>query len=518
MQKNQQFGVRFAFGEFVLDVGEAALTRSGQPVSLAPKEFELLCALVNHAGRLVYKEDLIQLVWPDTFVSDSSLLRNISVLRGRLGHNAIRTVPKRGYVFMLPVVKLGCAGDIEQPLAPVLSQIGSGSAASAHSASDLGDVSIRPHKVDAPDPLRSWERPNGHPSTLLRRKFGTIFAIAAMALICICGTFLHWRYARASHALVHNLHASDSINPTRAASAVRLFVLNQNGDSISILNTLTDRLTASVLVKGEPCGAATLPDGKAVYVSLCNASNVVVLDPKTSRITAVIPVGNSPVGIAANPRPPFVYVANNYSNSVSVIDATNERVIRTLAVGSVPTEIAVAPDGTRAIVTNQSGGTVTMLDAVANAVLATIPVGATPVGVAFSRDSQFAWVTLAGQDEVAVLDVAAMKVIHRISAGHGPVRVAITRDGRYAIVSDFFSNTLTVIETDTLRPLREIAVGLNPVGLALDAPGDFAYVANYGSNTVSVIDMKTMTVINSFEVGRKPAELAALPCYTMPCR
>lgn len=95
---------QFAFDDFVLNTAEATLMRRGERVPLAPKEFDLLEALVRRAGHLAQKEVLIEEVWRDTFVSDSSLLRTISVLRRHLGHHSIRTVPKRGYVFVPPVV------------------------------------------------------------------------------------------------------------------------------------------------------------------------------------------------------------------------------------------------------------------------------------------------------------------------------------------------------------------------------------------------------------------------------
>jgi DNA-binding winged helix-turn-helix (wHTH) protein len=107
MEPGQRVGASFAFGDFVLDPSEAALTRHGDRVPVAPKEFELLTLLVSRAGHLVPKDVLVHHVWPDTFVSDGSLLRNISVLRRHLGYDAIRTVSKRGYVFALPVAKLG---------------------------------------------------------------------------------------------------------------------------------------------------------------------------------------------------------------------------------------------------------------------------------------------------------------------------------------------------------------------------------------------------------------------------
>ena len=83
-QEHQQ-PLKYTFGNFVLLVREASLTCQGEPVPLAPKEFDLLYLLLTHAGHLVNKELLVEAVWPDTFVSGSSLFRNISVLRKYLG-------------------------------------------------------------------------------------------------------------------------------------------------------------------------------------------------------------------------------------------------------------------------------------------------------------------------------------------------------------------------------------------------------------------------------------------------
>ena len=99
---------QFEFGEFRLDVGERRLSRPGVAVPLSPKAFDTLVVLVERAGRLVDKSELMQAVWPDAFVEEIGLARNISVLRKALnqdpdGVQYIETVPKRGYRFTAPV-------------------------------------------------------------------------------------------------------------------------------------------------------------------------------------------------------------------------------------------------------------------------------------------------------------------------------------------------------------------------------------------------------------------------------
>ncbi len=93
------------FDSFRLDAAERLLLRDGEPVPLEPKVFETLLVLIRHGGRLVSKDQLMQEVWPDTFVEESNLVRHISILRKALsrsdgGRQYIETVPKRGYRFV----------------------------------------------------------------------------------------------------------------------------------------------------------------------------------------------------------------------------------------------------------------------------------------------------------------------------------------------------------------------------------------------------------------------------------
>ena len=94
----------YEFGPYQLDPSEKVLRRDGVPVSLTPKSFETLLALVEKSGRVVEKAELMARVWPDAFVEEQNLAFNISVLRKILGQDAdgtayIETVPKRGYRF-----------------------------------------------------------------------------------------------------------------------------------------------------------------------------------------------------------------------------------------------------------------------------------------------------------------------------------------------------------------------------------------------------------------------------------
>ena len=101
-------GHLYQFGEFSLDPEERLLFRQSETVSLTPKALDTLLLLVENHGHVVDKDTLLKQIWPETFVEEGSLTRNISTLRKVLGDAAdgqhfIETIPKRGYRFVAEV-------------------------------------------------------------------------------------------------------------------------------------------------------------------------------------------------------------------------------------------------------------------------------------------------------------------------------------------------------------------------------------------------------------------------------
>jgi DNA-binding winged helix-turn-helix (wHTH) protein len=100
----------YAFGPYQLEAEECVLLRDGQPVTLPPKDLETLLALVERAGHIVEKEELLEKVWPGVFIEEGNLSRHIFNLRQALGDSPdgrkyIETVPRRGYRFVASVRK-----------------------------------------------------------------------------------------------------------------------------------------------------------------------------------------------------------------------------------------------------------------------------------------------------------------------------------------------------------------------------------------------------------------------------
>ena len=96
----------FQFASFRLDLARGSVFEGDREIELRPKSFEVLRYLVENAGRLVSKDELMERIWPNVVVNEDSLARCISDVRQVLRDEAqriIKTVPRRGYLFVAPV-------------------------------------------------------------------------------------------------------------------------------------------------------------------------------------------------------------------------------------------------------------------------------------------------------------------------------------------------------------------------------------------------------------------------------
>lgn len=140
----------YEFGDVSVDLRRMAVVRKGEPISLEPKTFDVLRFLIEHRDRLVTKDELLDAVWKDTFVTPNVLTRAIAQLRKALGDDAfearyVETVSKRGYRFIADV-KPSLQNDVAASPTP-----------SAQSTRVEDQDDVPPHlAAGRPVSLRSW--------------------------------------------------------------------------------------------------------------------------------------------------------------------------------------------------------------------------------------------------------------------------------------------------------------------------------------------------------------------------
>ncbi len=103
---------RYVFGRWTLDGARGTLVNESGEIPLRPKSFDVLSHLLEHAGQLVTRDDVMAAVWPNVIVTEESLTQCVSEIRQALGagQSIIRTIPKRGYLVDVPVIR-----DVERP-------------------------------------------------------------------------------------------------------------------------------------------------------------------------------------------------------------------------------------------------------------------------------------------------------------------------------------------------------------------------------------------------------------------
>lgn len=149
----------YAFGPFILNTEERELTRAGRPVALAPKAFETLRALVERAGRVVEKGELMRAVWPDAFVEEANLALNVFKLRKALGAGSgrrryIETVPGRGYRFAAKVTRrdAGAEETAAKAKAPAAAAAPVAAVANAPTRGEIDSLAVLPLRHTGDDP------------------------------------------------------------------------------------------------------------------------------------------------------------------------------------------------------------------------------------------------------------------------------------------------------------------------------------------------------------------------------
>ena len=185
---------RYEFGRFTLEPDEQRLLHDGVPVSITPKAFDILVALVRRAPRLVSKDQLLKEVWPDAFVEEANLPVHISALRRALnegveGERYIETVPRRGYRFVAPVrADAEAEATLPEPLATATEPGADTSQVPAFADSLAGTAAASTEAlipVVEPSDLVRAPGSGVNPAPAARRRYRTLIVVAAAAVIIV---------------------------------------------------------------------------------------------------------------------------------------------------------------------------------------------------------------------------------------------------------------------------------------------------------------------------------------------
>ncbi len=207
----------------------------------------------------------------------------------------------------------------------------------------------------------------------------------------------------------------------------RAYVTNYGSNTISVIDTFTDTVIATVPVSN-PWAATVLPDASRVYVgNVFDSNTVTVIDTANNQVRTVIPVGVSPGMVMTNPDGSRVWVGNYYSNSISVIDTATDSVICTVANIPSPLDFRFSSDGARVYVNASGDNTIRVLNpgTCGGSIVPPIIVGPGLRGIELSPDNSKLYVVVAGSDAVSVIDTVSLQVVGTFPVGSSPLDIEI---------------------------------------------------------------------------------------------
>jgi len=268
--------------------------------------------------------------------------------------------------------------------------------------------------------------------------------------------------------------------------------------------------------------------GGQAYVTNVSDGTVSVIDTDTNQVVATIPVGASPTSLAASPDGATVYVVNRTANTVSVIDTTTKQVTDTVSItlppnesGSAPQlqDVAVGADGT--VYVSGSWGTISVIDPTTHEVSGPYTVAPIASGIVVSPDGSALYVaTGLWNSDMMVVDTETMQVVDTVDVGGGwgyayPKDAEFTPDGRrlYVIAgvqgeaAQTNPNPVLIIDTDPTSPTYNQVIHeiwdpdlWTPQSVAVSPDGTRAYVSDLQAHIVNVIDTTTGQVIGTITV------------------
>jgi YVTN family beta-propeller protein len=334
---------------------------------------------------------------------------------------------------------------------------------------------------------------------------------------------------------VSEIAALGSVNGPSVSPNGRILLLPNTGDSqVAAIGQSGGKRLADVSVGAmdwstsqlfsQYGGAAVSSDGERAYVTNYASSNLSIVDTTSKEVIASVETGSSPVGVAVSPDGADAYVANSFSNSVTVID-TKTFATRRIALPhhTYPSSIAISPDGARVYVAGNNPipdfGTarcyVFVIDTSSDEVMDSIRVPY-PMALTVSPDGSKVYVASGGSSlyTISTADDTVMNTLFLANTGpQQPITggVAVTPNGKRVFMDDGSDNRIFEVDTTQNKVVAKIQAGLLPGVLAVTPDGSQLWAGDYHATSASVIDIASGKIVRSIPLGSQSYGIAFGP-------
>jgi YVTN family beta-propeller protein len=307
------------------------------------------------------------------------------------------------------------------------------------------------------------------------------------------------------------------------AATVRIVQTNAAGDSVMLIDPVTNTVVGEIKGIEANHGAAVAPDGSKFYITNEAESTLDVADAKTLAVTKHIPLTNHPNNLSVSKDGKRVYVAIVAgAGAVDVIDTTTLTRVKSIRTEGGIHNTYVTPDGKFVVAGSIPGKKINVIDQRTEEIVWTMPTadGVRPMAFETNPDgsTRRIFVELSNFNGFITVDFATHKVVDTIAAPEAPAGekvteglqgspahgLAVTPDGKALAVLSKMNTRVYFYTLPDLKLSGEVKVGHHPDWLTFTPDGKRLYVANAGSNSVSVVDVATRKELMQIPVGQVP--------------
>jgi len=319
--------------------------------------------------------------------------------------------------------------------------------------------------------------------------------------------------------------ASDKLSETNKLSGT-VIVVNQQSDTVSLIDIENMKVYKTVNVVGGPHEAAVSPDGKSVIVTNYHSRTS---GPQKTLSLIALPDGEviKTIDLGEFTHPHDIHWVNDYqvvctveANQalllVNVNTAKVERVFKTNKDGSHM--LALSKDHKRLYSSNMTGnGTVTVFDFKTGQKIKDIQTGRETEGVGVTHDGRWVWAGNRKEDTVSIIDTTSLEVFKVLPSKGFPYRVEFTPNGKYVLVPHAVSGTLMVGDVEAQTVIKHIPLGMTKIsnpstaGVFPHPDNIHAFVTVRNDNSVLIINLETGETLGRVEVQSSPDGVAYSP-------
>ena len=301
------------------------------------------------------------------------------------------------------------------------------------------------------------------------------------------------------------------------AGAATLFVTNTKSDSISVIDTTTFEVVATIpLGRGKPNRVVFHPDGKTAWVVYDKSRDLGVVDADARKLVKRVKIGGNPYNLGFTPDGRHLLVldwaSDTSTDEVIFYDLTAQKIDGRVEVSTWPAHSAFSRDGRQLFVSGETAGDLTVIDVAKREIIARhVHGGGDAMGLAVTADGKFVYAAAGENKTILKFDTATHKPVGTITLPGVVHEATLTLDGRFLYTTLRKANKIIVVDTATDKVAATIPQKGYPDLVTMEPTGRYALVTNRYADLVSVIDLKTHTQVRTIPVGKAPHGMALRP-------